>query len=70
MEGQEHTQGHFISFRPRADEEVPHVIEDPGAGNLTAGGASEWILSRTPSSYQVRPSEHESCCNLKLHTSE
>jgi hypothetical protein len=57
MDGQGHTQGHFISFRPKADEEVPHVMGDPGAGNLTVGGASDWILSHTPTSYQVGPCE-------------
>lgn len=49
----DHTQGHFISFRPKANEEVPHVMEDhPSVGNLTVTAASDWILSHTPTSYQ------------------
>ncbi|KIM23021.1 hypothetical protein M408DRAFT_332589 [Serendipita vermifera MAFF 305830] len=53
MEDGEHTQGHFISFRPKANEEVPHVMDErPSVGNLTVTAASNWILSHTPSSYQ------------------
>ncbi|KAG8818333.1 hypothetical protein FRC17_010875 [Serendipita sp. 399] len=47
-----HTHGHFLSFRPKEDEKVPHIMENPGAGNLTVNGANDWILSHTPTSYQ------------------
>lgn len=47
-----HTHGHFLSFRPKENEAVPHVMSEPGAGNLTVDTASDWILSHTPASYQ------------------
>ncbi|PVF93551.1 putative LRO1-a lecithin cholesterol acyltransferase-like protein [Serendipita vermifera] len=53
LEDQEHTHGHFLSFRPKADESnVPHVINNPGAGNLTVHSSIDWILSHTPTSFQ------------------
>lgn len=53
LENQEQTHGHFLSFRPKENETVPHIMKNPGAGNLTVDGASDWILSHTPTSYQV-----------------